>query len=319
MKVLSFLIGMAAIGLLGFANQRGGICTVGAIREIVVERRCGRLVALVEASILVGVGLIVLNAAGLLPQAPRGYRAGTATVVGGVLLGIGSFINGSCAIGTIARIGARQWAYFATLAGFFLGSLAMVWLAAPERMDDGSIILIASAWLTTGCIALFIARLLTHGRSIRRTGIPPLHYIWSPHVATTIIGLCFLVVFVTVGGWSYTDTLAGLARGTTLEVVPTLLLFLALFTGALIGGWTAGASGIKFPKATTVGRCLIGGGLMGVGAALIPGGSDGLILIGMPLLWPYAWIAFASMCITIFIATLLTRPNALRPAGDVAS
>ena len=317
MKVLSFLIGMAAIGLLGFANQRGGICTVGAIREIVVERRYGRLVALFEASILVGVGLIILNAAGLLPQAPRGYRAGTATVVGGVLLGIGSFMNGSCAIGTIARIGARQWAYFATLAGFFLGSLAMVWLAAPERLDDGSIILIASAWLMTACIVLFIVRLLTHGRSIRRTGIKPLRYIWSPHVATTIIGLSFLVAFVTVGGWSYTDTLAGLARGTTFEVMPSLLLFLALFTGALIGGWTAGASGIKPPKAATVGRCLIGGGLMGVGAALIPGGSDGLILIGMPLLWPYAWIAFASMCITIYIATLLARPKAPHPSGDV--
>lgn len=318
MNVISFVIGMAAIGLLGFANQRGGICTVGAIREIVVERRCGRLAALIEASIWVGVGLIVLNAAGLLPQAPRGYRAGTATVVGGVLLGIGSFINGSCAIGTIARIGFRQWACIATLVGFFLGSLAMARLAAPERLDDGSIILLASAWLMTTCIALFIARLFTHGRSIRRTGVAPLRYIWSPHVATTIIGLSFLIVFVTIGSWSYTDMLAGLARGTTLDAVPSLLLFFALLTGALIGGWTAGESGIKPPKAT-VGRCLIGGVLMGVGAALIPGGNDGLILIGMPLLWPYAWIAFASMCITIYIATLLVRRRASQHQADPTS
>jgi len=318
MDFIPFMIGLAAIGLLGFANQRGPICTVGAIREIVIERRYVRLVALLEASLWVGGGLVILNAAGLLPQAPQGYRASTATVVGGVLLGIGAFINGTCAVGTIAGIGARQWAYLATLAGFFLGSLAMVWLAAPQRLDDGSIILMASAWLMTACIVVFVVRLLTHGRSIRRTGVKPLNYIWSPHVATTIMGLSFLVAFITVGGWSYTDTLAKLARGATFEAMPSLLLFAALFMGALIGGWTAGASGIKPRKDVTAGRCLLGGGLMGVGATLVPGNSDGLILIGMPLLRPYAWIAFVSMCITIYVATVLTLPSGTQAHSDGA-
>jgi len=318
MNVTSFVIGLAAIGLLGFANQRGPICTVGAIREIVIERRYRRLAALLEASLWVGGGLVILNAAGLLPHAPQGYRASTTTVVGGVLLGIGAFINGTCAVGTIAGIGARQWAYLATLAGFFLGSLAMVWLAAPQRLDDPSIILMASAWLLTACIVVFIVRLLTHGRSIRRTGVQPLRYIWSPHVATTIMGLSFLVVFVTVGGWSYTDTLGRLARGATFEMLPSLLLFVALFLGALIGGWTAGESGIKPRKGVTAGRCLLGGGLMGVGATLVPGNSDGLILIGMPLLRPYAWIAFASMCMTIYIATVLARASGTRANPDGA-
>ena len=44
---------------------------------------------------------------------------------------------------------------------------------------------------------------------------------------------------------------------------------------------------------------------MGAGGALVPGGNDGLILIGMPLFWPYAWLAFASMCVTIYIALRL--------------
>ena len=38
---------------------------------------------------------------------------------------------------------------------------------------------------------------------------------------------------------------------------------------------------------------------MGWGSLLIPGGNDGLILVGMPLLWPYAWVAFATMCVSI--------------------
>lgn len=42
--------------------------------------------------------------------------------------------------------------------------------------------------------------------------------------------------------------------------------------------------------------------LMGWGSPLIPGGNDGLILLGMPLLWPFAWCAFATMCVVIALA-----------------
>ena len=41
---------------------------------------------------------------------------------------------------------------------------------------------------------------------------------------------------------------------------------------------------------------------MGLGSLLIPGSNDGLILIGIPLLYPYAWITFATMCLTIAAA-----------------
>jgi toxin CptA len=44
---------------------------------------------------------------------------------------------------------------------------------------------------------------------------------------------------------------------------------------------------------------------MGWGSLLLPGGNDGLILVAMPLAWPYAWLAFATMCITIATAQLL--------------
>ena len=44
---------------------------------------------------------------------------------------------------------------------------------------------------------------------------------------------------------------------------------------------------------------------MAWGSLLIPGSNDGLILIGMPLLRPYAWLAFGTMCVTIATAQLL--------------
>ena len=50
---------------------------------------------------------------------------------------------------------------------------------------------------------------------------------------------------------------------------------------------------------------------MAFGSLLIPGGNDGLILVGMPLLWPYAWAAFATMCLTIAAAMYLHRLRSL--------
>ena len=45
----------------------------------------------------------------------------------------------------------------------------------------------------------------------------------------------------------------------------------------------------------------------GMVSLLVPGQNDGLILIGMPLLWPYAWVAFLMMCLAIGAALAIER------------
>jgi toxin CptA len=130
---------------------------------------------------------------------------------------------------------------------------------------------------------------------------------WSPHVATTVIAIAFVVMFLLVGAWAYTDVLADLARGMAGSVGARFLLLAALLIGAMAGGWSAGRlrSGGITPSQLL--RCLAGGCLMGWGSLLIPGGNDGLILVGMPLLQPYAWIAFATMCVAIAAAHWMER------------
>jgi toxin CptA len=84
-----------------------------------------------------------------------------------------------------------------------------------------------------------------------------------------------------------------------------LLVFLLL--GAVLGGWSAGLLGSTRISARRLLACFIGGVLMGWGSLLIPGGNDGLVLVGMPLLWPYAWLAFATMCVSIGCAMLAQK------------
>jgi toxin CptA len=130
--------------------------------------------------------------------------------------------------------------------------------------------------------------------------------VWSPHAATVVIGATFVVTLLLVGSWAYTDVLANLARmhgasATGPGALP-LLLLVALYVGALFGGLTAGRWRPAWPLARQWLRCIAGGMLMGWGSLLIPGSNDGLILIGLPLLRPYAWLALASMFLVIALA-----------------
>jgi hypothetical protein len=91
------------------------------------------------------------------------------------------------------------------------------------------------------------------------------------------------------------------------SLVARTLLLVALFVGVLWGGHTAGRfrpTRITLPQ---VAKCFAGGVSMGWGSLLIPGGNDGLILVGMPLLWPYAWSAFLTMCVAIGVALVVEK------------
>ncbi len=92
----------------------------------------------------------------------------------------------------------------------------------------------------------------------------------------------------------------------TLSLLPVLLL-LALYAGALIAGLTAVRCRSTRISAAQVLRCFSGGGVMGWGSLLIRGSIDGLILIGIPLLRPYVWLAFAGMVAAIAAAMLFIR------------
>jgi toxin CptA len=316
---LAFAAAAVCAGLMGFAIQRGATCTVAAVDEVISKRKGRRLLALLEASAWVAGGLLVMQAFGQLPKMPPGYAVGLATFGGGALLGLGAFVNGACVFGAIARFGSGEWAYALTPLGFFVGCLSVSSVFAPmmpQRLPHDSPVLQAPAWAAALVVALAAARLMWSWTAARRAGQRVLERVWSPHAATAVIGITFLVMLLTVGAWAYTDVLAELARGMASNLWTRSLLLLALLAGATLGGWTAGRFRSRGVETAQLLRCFAGGVLMGWGSLLIPGGNDGLILVGMPLLWPYAWLAIASMCVAIAAGQLLQR--AMVPAGTAS-
>lgn len=306
---LGFALAALCAGVMGFAIQRGGTCTVAAVEEIVDKHSARRLLALGEASLWVAGGLLLAQALHLLPAMPAGHALGGWTIAGGALLGLGAWVNRACVFGAIARLGSGEWSYALTPLGFYLGCLSVGPLfraGLQHPLPQGSPVLQAPAWVALLFLAFAAWRVLLPLRTPGVRGTLT-ERIWSPHAATTVIGISFVLMLLVAGAWAYTDVLAELARGMAASLAARGALFVALLLGAVWGGRTAGRSRSGRISAAQCLRCLAGGLLMGWGSLLIPGGNDGLILVGMPLLWPYAWAAFLLMCLTIGAALLLAR------------
>jgi hypothetical protein len=305
-----FVAAILLAALMGFAIQRGATCTVAAVDEVVNQRKATRLLALFEAALWVGAGLVIAQALGLLGRMPMGYGLGWQTVVGGVLLGAGAYVNRACVFGAIARLSSGDWAYVATPVGFFAGCLLfhrVVYGMSLGTLPSGSPVLLLPSWVAMVVGVGMLLRLGLGWRAWRREGERAHEAIWRPGPATVLIGITFLVMMVLAGPWAYTEVLADWARDMASNTAMRAALAVALFSGAAWGGWSAGKWRRVSPRPALLARCFVGGLMMGLGSLFIPGGNDGLILVGMPLLWPYAWVAFATMCLSIALLMWVSK------------
>jgi len=305
-----FVLAVLAASAMGFAIQRGGTCTVAAIEEVLSQRRAHRLAAMLEASLWVAGGLAIAQLLHVAGSMPAGVAIDGWTVAGGVLLGLGACINGACVFGAVARLGSGEWAYLLTPAGFYVGCLTAPLFARPAATPSAASPLLSAAVVLAPLFVVYalwrVRPAFTQLRTAERA--QRLHArVWAPHAATIVIGVTFVVTLLAVGRWAYTDVLADLAAGMANAVGIGVALLISLFAGALLGGWTAASWRSGVPSAAQLARCFAGGVLMGWGSLLIPGSNDGLILIGIPLLYPYAWLALATMCVTIAAALLAQR------------
>ncbi|WP_235927548.1 YeeE/YedE thiosulfate transporter family protein [Sandarakinorhabdus rubra] len=293
--MLASAIALLAAALMGLAIQRGATCMVAAVAELVEQHKAGRALALAEAALWVGGLVILARMAGWLPDVPAGHAASWQAFAGGVALGLGAWLNAACMFGTIARIGSGQWAWLATPIGYYLACLAVP--NVPTGPADMPPALSSLLPLVIGFAALLSWRLVQAQRAPSVAA-----WLWHPHRATLLIAVTFVITMLTVGAWAYTDALTALARAMNAQLGLRGVMVMALLGGAIGGGWLARSLRPIPVRAIDLVRCLAGGGLMGVGAVLVPGGNDGLIMVGLPLLQAQAWVAVPAMAATIALA-----------------
>jgi toxin CptA len=294
----NLLIGMTLTGLMGFFIQRGGTCTVAAIKQILDHRKFSRLNALLETSIWTLGGFLIIWSFKMIEPGLWNWPITVGTVVGAFLLGLGGVINGACIVGTISRLGNLELSFSFSLIGYFFG----VWLLHPLNLGfilpdhpTRSNLYTPSMWILYLIIALFLLRIFTLRSKLL-----------GFEMATLLIGFFSVILQIFYPGWSFTDVLGDLAKQKmSTDILDRLMLFVFLLIGSFIGGRIKKNTLVPYSiHAKNFAKRFFGGALIGIGTQMIPGGNDSLILFYAPLLESFALLAIVVMCITIAFGIL---------------
>ena len=298
--------------LFGFSIVRGGLCTLAAIEEAVLQRRWRRLQAFAEVWLWVMAIFLVAHVGWHFELRHISYVATLTTCLGGILLALGAFVNQACPFGTIAGIGSGYWSYLATPVGLFVGSVIhfhYLNFLSPLAAETGSPLFAVSPIFIIPLLGFLGWRLVSIARHLSVDGCfaSAARGDWSPLSASVVLAFSFAGLAISVDGWSYTHLLSDIAARRYERLGERLVFFVAMFAGSLAGGLTNRGWHPQRATLKGLGGCFLGGILMGIGNRLVPGAHDSLTLIGQPLLLPYAWFAMGTIYLALAALYVLTK------------
>ncbi|MDA7787677.1 YeeE/YedE family protein [Sphingomonadaceae bacterium] len=328
-------IGLAALVItmafiVGFVIRRGSICMVEATRLLVLEGRPRRLHAFALSggvSALVIIPLSWLTGGAVTLESDYGVSGNL--ILAGCGLGLGALINGGCAFGTLAKLSGGRIEYAATIAASALAALWVLstrvlepvgtgWFAAPGW--PGAAMLLASAVLVWPTLTLRNWRNIKEAVQREKT-------LLLPTAAMIVVGLLSGLLYSLAGSWTHLSLLTKEAQALTDQTIDTseiktLLGVLALVSGAVFAAVRSGSFKLVMPTLPGLVKRVMGGALMGAGAAIIPGGNGGMLTFGVPSGSASAWAGFATMTATLIVMFLamkflMARKEAIRSQTGV--
>ena len=315
-SILVFSAALAAI--LGFAAHRANICTVKAVAEILTTGHAYMLISFGKT--VLWVILITLAWSWTFSSiAVVHWKLSYLSIIGGFLFGVGATLNGGCAFSMLAKLATGKLAQILTLGGLAIGAVGFL-LFAPEaaiplaKLPEKPVFQQEnwSAVLGVG-LAVWavweITRMWRRRWGSRSFGAKIFSKHYSLSMAAILIGVSNAVLYTIYGTWAYTSVLnSGIKQllGDFGPIEPIYwILFVSLFLGMTISAWQSRTFALEWRPALSWMRQFLGGVLMGLGVAMVPGGNDVLILNGIPSLSPHAIPAYLAVIAGI-AATLLT-------------
>lgn len=281
--------------LLGIANQRGSTCAVAAMEQLVRMRRGDSLAGFAVAASIAALTMLVVG----MPM-PNSPLPSVSAVGGGMILAIGARINGRCAMGTVASLSRGNFSRVATILGFFAGALVARFVMLRPEMGEHAIAM--HDRLRMGAVALVTFAAAWH--FARRQDAPA--RVWM-----VVIGIISTLLYALARDWTYTSRLVAIADGMPGNLAVFAAGFFALILGGTAAAWRDGTLSVHATGAVTKWlRAGVGGALMGIGGALVPGGNDTMLLIGVPLLVPDLLLAYATFLLALFLFTLVESRKA---------
>lgn len=325
MPWLLALITLTCAFLVGYAIRRGSICAVLATRALILEGKSARFRAFLVAA--AGSGAIIVPLHWAMPDLATlsaGYPVTRVVLLGGAAFGVGAWINGACALGTLAHLTGGHIRYLATVVGMVSGALVVQFTGAASNQDAlpkaspleaPDLFAVLFVVVLALCLAIALYRRVPQWwRGFREPGSARM----GPYRSMLAVGIFGGLLYALAGNWTY---MAILSERAARLVDPTILPsgWPALFSAmaVIFGGVTAavryGDFAIQRPRMIGLLRSLAGGMIMGASAAIIPGGNGTLLIHGLPSLAPHAIAAYAAMtavlCICFGVIGWLRRPS----------
>ncbi len=326
MSVLQIVTVLAPLAfIVGFALQRGNVCSVLAARQIAWMGRWSRLRGLLLASLWAFAVLMPLAWYAGAPFAMSGgFPLSILPLIGGVLYAFGCYVNGACIFGVCSRLTAGDLAFLFAIPAMAGGAtIAELTHAGPApgtqtptlaALPSGPLI---SLWfVAAGVLIVAMARMI---RGHRRAGMTPKAILWQsrwrPALAATLLGLIGGVLFALDVAWIYPALfkrlgfyMAGLAPHFPLD---TVVGSAALFLGGIAAAGYHGRFALRRPHLLRSLQSIVGGTIMGFAWALVPGGNDAMVLWLVPSLAFHGIIAYAAMLGTLIGLETLKRNGRL--------
>ena len=298
-------IAVVAAFMVGFAMKRGGLCTYAAALQIVRSGQFERLFAFLGAAAWTVVAIVPLRWfwTDAIQQVST-HSQWSLTLIGGVLLGLGAYLNRGCVFGTFVQLVGGNLTYLFTLLGLACGAVfakAKLSTVLPVLHDSA---LTASpgflAFLWLGVAILFIAYCLVQQKTSR------------DKIIMFTLGIGGGWLFSTVQGWDF----AAVITNTTYYFFNLQLTgpsFLAVVcTIAMVGGGITAAVvsknfSIRTPQLWSSVGSFLGGVLMGSSSLIIPGGNDSMLLKGIPALAPHSVFGYVMMVAIMLLLLAIIR------------
>lgn len=295
-----FLIALALAALLGASAHRAGLCAVKAVAEVLHARRGHVLWSFVKASLWTAGFLAAAGLLGQHPGLPQRELLANA-VVGGLLFGLGAGLNGACSFSTLSRLAEGHLVMLATLAGWIVAMADAAQLLPPAHA--GTISPIGGWSLMLTPLLLWEAAAIWRRRGDWHHSSP----VWPLAPSVLFIALANAGLILAGHRWSFTGSLLCATQVTSGCAADGLALSATALAAMVTSAVLRGSFRMRLASPRTLARHLAAGLLMGTGAVLIPGGNDGLILFGLPVLSPHALPAWIAIVVGIAVALLTLR------------
>lgn len=324
-----FLVGLA----FGFILQRGQFCFVSGFRSLIVQRNLSFLTALFIAISIQSLGLFTLAHFNLI-TIPQGAMPIIATLLGGFVFGIGMHWGNCCGSGSWFRTGEGAVGSFISLIAFALtmaatqtGILKIFVKNFTEQTSNFTNIqqnLAISPWVLVSLLLLITIALIRFQKQscISASSSPFSQRIfkqrWSPYITACCLGLLGILAWwlSSLTGRNYGYGIAVPSANVVQYIVLGqhrflnwgTLFVLAIPLGAFLDAKLSGEFQWKVPEAHTIWQRVIGGILMGIGAALMGGCTVTNALVATAYFSWQGWLATLMIFIGFGFALKFIQP-----------